>query len=48
MNDQTNYKNTKTQQGFAITELLFVAATVVTSVLMAAITQPKLPPFVGD
>jgi len=48
MNEQTNSKITKKQQGFAITELLLVAATVATSVLVASITDPKLPPFVGD
>jgi len=49
MNDQTNSKiMTENQRGFAIAELLFVAAAVATSVLIGAMTDPKLPPLAGD
>jgi len=49
MNGQTNSKiMTEKQRGFAIAELLFVAAAVATSVLVGAMIEPKLPPLVGD
>jgi len=46
--NETNSKITERQHGFAIAELLFVAATVATSVLIGAMIEPKLPPLRGD
>jgi len=48
MNEKTETTNKAKQRGAAVTELLFAIATLAAAVAVAAISEPKLPPYFGD
>ena len=48
MSEQTKPIPTEKQLPFTIAEMLFALETPGTAVLTAAMSGPKIPPFVGD
>ena len=48
MNEKTEATTKAKQRGAAVTELLFAIATLGAAVIAVAMTDPKIPPAVGD
>ena len=48
MNDKTETTTKGNQRGAAVTELLFAIATLAAAVVVAAMSDPKIPEGIGD
>ena len=48
MKEQTGATSTEKRPRFPITEVLLTATTVLAAVVAVAMTDPKIPPAVGD
>ena len=48
MNEKTETTNKAKERGTAVTELLFAIATLAAAVVVAAMSEPKIPTYVGD
>jgi len=48
VSEKTETSKKPNQRGAAVTELLFAIATLAAAVVVAAMTEPKIPAGVGD
>jgi len=48
VNEKTPTNTRSDQRGAAVTELLFAIATLAAAVVVAAMTEPKIPEGIGD
>ena len=48
MNEKTETTTEANQRGAAVTELLFAIATLAAAVVVAAMSEPKIPEGIGD